>query len=366
MKSTSQIILGFILVLLPTSVGLRAQEIGLQEIAYRSLANQDAFKTFACTFSFEAGVTVGRTELVAGQFTELYGTAHGFWAKDEDRETFVVSVGETFVPIPGLTDGINVPFRGGEKIVDNGERRAYFNDALGVAHVGGQSEMSGKNAELNPWYSLGRFGSGESGIPGKSVLANNSLPSPFRNEISLSGSNVTVLSVLGKFSLLHEFSTEKNFLPIHVAVLSDERESHVETVGAIEIEGVGWFPKVVIAYDVDNNTNEFTNCFRLTIDKFEYRTPSVSELTFTAAGDYQLHGPLVIPSEQMAYVAEGASLNPSVLEELSNALTERKGFGVARIESGSPFRIWFFAVNGIVLLAAAFYWVYTKRPNGPG
>jgi hypothetical protein len=316
-----------------------AKEISLQETAYRSIANQEAFKTFACTFSFEAGLSRDREDLIAGRFTDCHGTATGRWAKDGGQETFVVDVGETFLVTPGVEEGsFNAPFRGGEKVIDNNQSKAFFGDTLEVAHVGKQSEMSSKIAELNPWHSLGRFGSGSEGVPGKSLLANRDLPSPYKNDIDQSDESMTIVSHLGNFKTFYEFSLSQNFLPKHVAVIVGEREIHVETIEAIEVQGVGWFPKRMIAYERDKGATQLISCFRLGINDFEYRVPSAEELAFTTNGVYQLHGPTVIPSEDMASVAQGTSIGPDILEVLGKAVDDGAAYGRVNVNTDSPSR----------------------------
>jgi len=355
-----QVFLTLLCLAVPT-IASNAQEVSLQETAYRSIANQEAFKTFVCRLSFEAGASVDRNELISGRFTDLHGTATGRWAKNGDKETFFVDVGETFVITPGMEEGsFNAPFRGGEKVVNSEQRRAFFGDTLGVAHVGDHSEMSDKVAELSPWHSLGRFGSGAEGIPGKSLLANRKLPSPYKNEISRSDDRIKIVSDLGSFSLLHEFSVKQNFLPTHVAVIMDERELHVETIEATEVQGVGWFPRVMIAYERRKDEIQLTSCFRMKIEGFEYRAPTAEELTFTAIGDYQLHGPIVIPSEDMASVAGGASVGPDMLDDLAKAVVEGDAFGRELAKKNSSGHSWFLALSGILFLCAACY-LYRRR-----
>ncbi len=303
----------------------------------------------------------GREELIVGQFTVLHGTATGQWAKDADSEAFVIDVGEVFVVTPGATEGsFNSPFRGGEKVIDSKQRRAFFGDALGVAHVGKRSEMADRVAELNPWRSLGRFGSGEEGIPGKSLLANRDLPRPYKNEASRSGARIEFVSDLGDFSLLHEFSSAQNFLPTHVAVVMQDRELHVETIEAIEVKNVGWFPKLLIAYERGQGTDLLISCLRMEIDDFEYRVPTAEELTFTTFAAYQLHGPSVIPREEMASVVGGIAIGPDVLDGLTDAVDKRAAYGLVEASPAGRYRSWLFALASIVLFIMTYCFLLKK------
>lgn len=111
----------------------------------------------------------------------------------------------------------------------------------------------------------------------------------------------------------------------------DTRGLHVETIDAIEVTGVGWFPKKMIAYSAESGSAELTMFLLVSIEDFEYRTPTADELAFVTSGSYQLHGPVVVPSGHMASMTGGASISPAVLEELEAAVRNRSVFGAAQL-----------------------------------
>ncbi len=332
-----------------------SQDSRMEEIAYRSLANQASFATYVCKFSFEAGIAQSREQLIAGELSTLHGNANGWWAKRREKELFTVDVGDTFVSTPTGNGRFNVPFSGGEKYIDNGDVRVAFSDELGVANLGTQEKMANRITRLSPWNSLGRFFTGEAAVPAESLLDNVGLPSPFGNTIEEDEDKVRVITDLGETRLLHEFSTTMNYLPTHVAFLGDQASTHIETVEAIEVDGVGWFPKTVIAYEIESNASELKHCYRFSVDDFAYREPSDAELTFESAGEYQLHGPAVVVGNQIARVASGVSLGPDTVGELEQALLSGTtlGRGVASAGTTSGTTSFFFlavAATGSVLV----------------